>query len=408
MKFYLKLAWRNIFRNRRRTFLTGLIIGVGLAAMMFTDAWIIGMKENLISSATSSFLGHAQVHREGFTELFDAALTIRRHEELLRRLREDPRVAETTRRAVSYGTVSSPANIASVVVYGIDPVTEPALSQIDESLIQGEYLEDTNQNGALIGVELAEEVEADIGSRIVVTLSEAESGNISQQLLRVTGIYRTHIEGFDAGVVIIPIGVAQEMMGIDSSIHEIALRFVDSRYAQESGEAFASEYSGNGNLAEPWPELLPQIRYILEMTDVSTGITALIVFAMIVFGIINTLFMSLYERVFEFGVLRAAGTRAGVLRKLIVFEAGSLAVYSMVVGMILGSIVIALGSIYGIDLTGVELAGTSFTGRIYTAFSLRQFIIHPLLVFGFTVLVSLYPANHAAKMSIARALERAL
>jgi ABC-type lipoprotein release transport system permease subunit len=408
MGFYLKLARRNIFRNRRRTFLTGLIIGVGLAAMMFTDAWIIGMKENLISSATSSFVGHAQVHREGFTELFDGELTIRGREELLRRLQEDPEIAETTRRVVSYGTISSPADVASVVVYGIDPATEPSLSQIDESLTEGAYLENANQNGALIGVELAEELEAAVGSRIVVTLSEAESGSISQQLLRVSGVYQTHIERFDEGVVLVPLGVAQEMMGLGSEIHEIALRFQEPRYAQESGETFASKYSENGNVAEPWPELLPQIRYILDMTDVSTGMTAIIVFAMIVFGIMNTLFMSLYERVFEFGVLRAAGTRAGVLRKLIVFEAGALAVYSMVVGMVLGSIVIALGSVYGMDLTGVELAGTSFTGRIYTAFSLRQFTLHPLLVFGFTVLMSLYPANHAAKMSIARALERAL
>ena len=408
MRFYLKLAWRNIFRNRRRTFLTGLIIGVGLAAMMFTDAWIVGMKQNLISSATSTFLGHAQIHREGFTELYDGELTIRGDQELRERLAADEDIESFTRRTVSYGTISSPADISSVLVYGIDPETEPALSQIDESIVEGEYLEAIDQTGVLIGRELAEELEAEVGGRIVITVSEAESGAISQQLVRVSGIFETHIERLDEAVVVVPLEVAQQMLGLGNQIHEIALRFGDPQYAQEFGGAFSAKYTGDGNLAEPWTELLPQISYILDMTDISSGITMIIVFAMIIFGIINTLFMSLYERTFEFGVLRAVGTRAGVLRKLIVFEAGSLAVYSMVVGVVLGSILIAWGSVSGLDLTGVELAGTSFTGRIYTVFSIRQFTLHPALVFGFTVLVSLYPAHHAAKMSVAGALQRAL
>ncbi len=408
MRFYLKLAWRNIFRNRRRTFLTGLIIGVGLAAMMFTDAWIAGMKASLITSATSSFLGHAQIHREGFQELYDGELTINGGEELLRRLDDDERIEAHTPRTVSYGTISSPSDIASVLVYGVDPETEPALSHIDESMVSGEYLKSTDGNGVLLGLDLAEELEAEVGERIVVTVSEAETGALSQQLLRVSGIYQTHIEEFDESVVVVPLGLAQEMLGVGQAFHEIALRFTQPKEAHSGAEGFAVDYSRNGNIAEPWPELIPQIQYVLDMTDIAVGITVVIVFAMIIFGIINTLFMSLYERLFEFGVLRAVGTRSKVLRNIIVFEAGSLALYAMVVGMILGTIIIAVGSVYGMDLTGVELAGTSFTGRIYTVFSLRQFTVHPLLVLIFTILVSLYPARHAAKMSIAGALQRAL
>jgi ABC-type lipoprotein release transport system permease subunit len=198
------------------------------------------------------------------------------------------------------------------------------------------------------------------------------------------------------------------MLGIGEGVHEIAVRFNNPRRAQTAGNEFAQAYSRFGNDAQTWLELLPQITYILDMTNISVGITVIIVFAIIIFGIINTLFMSLYERVFEFGVLRAVGTRSGVLWKLIVFEAGSLAVYAMAVGMALGAVVIALGAVFGMDLTGVELAGTTFTGRIHTVFTIRQFTVHPLLVLVFTVLVSFYPARHASRMPIAGALQRAL
>ena len=406
MQFYLKLAWRNIFRNRRRTFLTGLIIGIGLAAMIFVDAYIVGMKDGMISSATSSFLGHAQIHREGFQDSQDADLTIARTDQLVEQLRNDPHVEAFSERTLSYGTISAPADIASVVIYGIEPQSEKALSKVDESIVEGSYL---GQNeGALIGQDLARRLEAQVGDRIVITVSQAASGELSQTLFRVHGIFRMHIKEIDSAAVFVPLSAAQSMLGIGQGIHEIAVRFDRTQYASEQGQRFSSDYSRFGNVAETWQQLVPQIKYVLDMTNISIAITVILVFAMIMFGIINTMFMALYERTFEFGVLRAVGTRPARLRNLIVFEAASLAVYAAALGMILGAAVTLISSFTGLDLTGVEFAGTTFTSRIYPVFNLRQFTLYPLLVFGFTCLVSLYPAGHASKMSVAGALQRAL
>jgi ABC-type lipoprotein release transport system permease subunit len=408
MSYYLKLAWRNIFRNRRRTFLTGLIIGVGLAAIIFTDAYIIGMKQNMVSSATSSFLGHAQIHRAGFQDSLDPEMTISQAARVIQQLARDPQVAAFSERTVAYGTVSAPADIVSAVIYGIDPETEPVLSKLDESMIRGSYLEAGQNGNALIGQKLAEKLEAQVGDRIVLTVSKAGSGELSQSLFRVGGVFRMNIEELDSSAVFIPLRAAQGMLGIGSNIHEIAVRFRLDEYAVEGQKQFSQSYSRFGNVAETWPQLVPQLKYVLDMTNISIAVTVILVFAMIVFGIINTMFMALYERTFEFGVLRAVGTRPGRLRNLIVIEAGSLAVYAVVLGMVLGALVNLIGSITGLDLTGVELAGTTFTSRIYPVFTLRQFTLYPILVFGFTLLVSLYPAGHAARMSVARALQRAL
>ena len=406
MRFYLKLAWRNIFRNRRRTFLTGLIIGIGLAAMIFVDAYIVGMKDGMISSATSSFLGHAQIHREGFQDSQDADLTIARTDQLVEQLRNDPHVEAFSERTLSYGTISAPADIASVAVYGVEPQRERALSKVDESIVEGSYLE--QNEGALIGQDLARRLEAQVGDRVVITVSQAASGELSQTLFRVHGIFRMHIKEIDSAAVFVPLSAAQSMLGIGQGIHEIAVRFDRTQYASEQGQRFSSDYSRFGNVAETWQQLVPQIKYVLDMTNISIAITVILVFAMIMFGIINTMFMALYERTFEFGVLRAVGTRPARLRNLIVFEAASLAVYAAALGMILGAAVTLISSFTGLDLTGVEFAGTTFTSRIYPVFALRQFTLYPLLVFGFTCLVSLYPAGHASKMSVAGALQRAL
>jgi ABC-type lipoprotein release transport system permease subunit len=408
MRFYLKLAWRNIFRNRRRTFLTGLIIGIGLAAMIFVDAYVVGMKDSMIDSATSSFLGHAQIHRRGFQDSLDAELTIPRTDRLVQQLRGDPNVEAFSERTLSYGTISAPADIASVVIYGIEPDREQAISKIDESIIRGSYLEGGAGHGVLIGQELAKRLESEVGDRVVLTVSQAGSGELSQTLFRVQGIFRTHIKEIDSAAAFVSLEAAQGMLGIAGGIHEIALRFHRTQYATEQGDQFSARYSVFGNVAETWLQLVPQIKYVLDMTNISIAITVILVFAMIVFGIINTMFMALHERTFEFGVLRAVGTRPARLRNLIVIEAGSLALYAAVLGIILGAAVTLISSLTGLDLTGVEFAGTTFTSRIYPVFSLRQFTLYPLLVFGFTCLVSLYPAGHAGRMSVAGALQRAL
>ncbi|RKX76351.1 MAG: hypothetical protein DRP87_12150 [Spirochaetes bacterium] len=406
MEYYLKLAWRNIFRNRRRTFLTGLIIAIGLAMIMFMDGMIVGMKNNIISSGTSSFLGDAQIHRVGFNESQDTALTINRLEELKEALLKDESISVLTERVLSFATLSSPADINSIVICGVDPRKEKFLSKMDEGLIEGSYV--SKEGDIMIGDKLAERLEVESGDRVILTLSEAGSGELIQEMFRVSGIYRIHIEEMDASMAFIVLSQAQKLLGIENEIHEIAVQFKDFKYAIENEKTFEQKYSEYGNIAETWPSLIPQLKYIIDMTDISIGLLVLLVFAVIVFGIINTLFMSLYERTFEFGVLRAVGTRPGGLRKLIVFEAGSLAVYSIIIGIVIGTALNLFGSLVGMDLTGVELAGTTFTSRIYTAFKARQYILHPLLIFAFTVLVSFYPANHAAKMSITDALRKTM
>ncbi len=406
--FTAKLAWRNVFRNKRRTVIAGVAIGIGLATLIFTDALMQGMKANMVRSATAAYSGEGQIHRRNFRLTQDAEKTINGIEDVIGRLERDAEVEAFTRRAMSFGMISSPANVGSVMFVGLDPEAEKRISHLDVNTRQGEFFSGSDARNIVIGSELADVLEVSLGDRVVVTVSEAGSGALAQDMFRVSGIYHFNIKEMDAGFAFVRLGKAQEMLGIGQGVHEIALKFRSLELAGEGNAAFWERYSTDGNEAVSWMVLLPQLKAVLSMVWISLVFMAVLLFGVVAFGIINTLFMSLYERMFEFGVIRAVGTRPGGVRRLVVFEAGALAVLSIGMGAILGLVITFVVMKTGIDYRGIELAGTTFYELLYPELHVRQFLIYPAAVFLFTLLVGLYPAGVAARMRISEALRKSL
>jgi ABC-type lipoprotein release transport system permease subunit len=408
MGFSIKLAWRNIFRNKRRTIIAGTAIGIGLAALIFTDAMIEGMKKSMIESATDAYLGEGQIHAQGFRLTQDVGLTIHRPEEVMAELGKDAAVRAFAPRAESFGMITSPANVSSIMLVGVDPAKERLLSRVDDNIRRGTFFEGSQERDIVIGSDLADLLEVGIGDRVVITVSQAGTGDLSQDMFRVSGIYRFGIKDMDEGLAFVRLARAQKMLGIGRGIHEIALQFRSYGFASENNNPFWEKYSTDGNEAVSWTVLLPQLEGVVRMVWVSLAFMAVILFGIVAFGIINTLFMSLYERMFEFGVLRAVGTRASGLRRLIVFEAGALAVLSIAMGSALGFVLTFAMSKIGIDYRGIEFAGTTFANLLYPMLRLRQFVVYPAAVFLFTILMGLYPAAVAGRMRVADALRKSM
>lgn len=406
MWLFIKLAWRNIFRNKRRTILTGTAIGIGLASILFTDALLIGMKENMIRSATASFMGEGQIHAEGFRESMEIEKTIRNLDWVATHLEAEAIVDRFTLRTLAFGMINSPADVQAVSVIGVNPETEQYLSQINDAIIEGEYFQGTSEHDIIIGSELAEILEVTPGDRVVITVAQAHTGELAQEMFRISGIYFFNSAEMDKGMAFIRLGIAQSMCGLNDQVHEIALTFTDSDFGSNKELAFWETYSRDGNLAQGWTSLMPQLEAALELTSYSTTILGSILFVVVALAIINSLFMSLYERIFEFGVLRAVGTRPVDVAKLIVFESGALAVIAIIIGIILGLAITAYFSIAGIDYIGIEWSGVTFRELLYPVLHLYQFIIYPLALLILTMLVGLYPARYAAKLSPAEAMRR--
>lgn len=408
MWFYIKLAWRNMLRNKRRTIIASIAIGIGLASLLFSAALMEGMVNNMIKSATSSFLGEAQVHGSDFRETQEVEKTICQLDQVVAELNREPLVDKFTLRTLSMGMVSSPANVNAVLLMGVEPETEKHLSKIDDALKQGDFFSGDNPRDIVIGSKLAEVLEVSTGDRVVVTVAQAKTGDLSQEMFRISGIYQFDIKEMDTGMAFIRINVAQRMLGIGTNVHQAAITFKDSQTALMADSAFWEKYSRFDNEAVPWTTLLPQMKAVLGMLDISLLFIALILGVVVIFGIINTLFMSLYERMFEFAVMRAVGTRSGSMRKLIILEAGALAVISIVIGLALGIILTVILSYTGIDYRGIEFAGTTFHELIYPVVNIWHYIVFPIGVLVFTMLVGIYPAWTAGRLRISDALRKSL
>ena len=401
MGFLLHIAWRNIFRNVRRTALASLAIGIGLAALIFTDALIIGMTESMIRTATDTLLGHAQIHALGFRSTQEVERTINDLPAVISRLKADPDIQSFTQRIQAFTMLSSASNTGSVVLYGIAPEDERAISRIDDALVQGTFLAEDRH--ILIGEKLAHTLEAQLGDRVVVTAAQAETGELAQDMFRVGGIFRLNSRELDGAMAFVPLKRAQTLLGLGNRVHEIAVQFRNIRLAEHP--AFQARYSQHNNEALGWKALMPQLDAAVQMSSFSSFVVGFILFAVVSLGIMNTLFMSLYERMFEFGVLRAIGTRPIRIGLMILFEAGSLSIISIALGVCIGTLITWYYSVQGIDYVGIEFAGVTFRDLIYPVLNVRQFTLFPICVFLFTFVAGLYPAIYAARLTPARAMQ---
>ncbi len=409
MILLLKLAFRNALRNKRRTFLAGVAIGVGLAGLIFVDALIISMEESMIRSATDTYLGQGRICKDGFMDTLNIEKTIDSGPEIIADLEKETIIKEYAPRTMTTAMVTSPANATSVLLIGVDPDKEKNISALSRAVNNGEYLETGDKDKILIGTELADTLMVEMGDLLVITVAQAKTGELAQAMYRVGGIFSFGMREMDGGMAFIKIDEAQSLLGMGDGIHEIAFNFTDLKMADDKEGPFWDKYKRGGNLVQSWREVLPELDAAQQMTGFMVGIMAIILFGVVSLGILNTLFMSLYERMFEFGVLRAVGTRPVRMAVMILFEAGVLAVISIIIGTIIGFGVSFFTASSGIiDYSGIEFAGVTFREPLRPVITIYQYIAYPAALFVFTLLVGLYPAVYAAKLNPVEAMRKSL
>lgn len=245
-----------------------------------------------------------------------------------------------------------------------------------------------------------------LGDRIVITVARAKTEELRQEMAKIAGIFQFGDPTLDTSFAFMPLSSAQKLFNLDDRIHEIALQFKRGGLNTPLPQNLILEAQKTNNELLSWKELLPSIEAVLDMVSYATLITMIIVFILVVFIIINTLFMALFERLKEFGVLRAIGTKPSQTFSLILIEAASLAFISIIIGIVLAVSTNALLSINGISFTGIEMGGVTIIEPIYPQFSIDQVTLYPLSVFLFTLISAIYPAAYAAKITPIKALQK--
>lgn len=403
---FIKLAWRNLFRNKRRTLIAGLALGLGLAALIFVDAVTLGTFDSMVRLATSSFMGEAQINAAGFRQTQDVQKTIIDPQGILHELSNDGLVDKYSPRVLSLAMITSPANVSAVQLVGVSPEQERYLSKIDDAVTLGAFFSGSDERDIVVGAKLAEILEVGLGDRVVLTAAQAGSGDLSQELFRISGIYDIQDRAMNSGLAFVRIAPSQRMLGIGQGIHQIAIKFRDPRSSADKSLHFWKQYSTSNNVAQSWGELMPQLRSMIDLSGYATMFIGVILIGVVAFVILNTLFMSIFERMFEFGVLRALGTRPRGIAQLILFEAGALAVISIAIGCAIALVLTAILSATGLNFGGTEFYGLALRELIYPVITARQYVVFPVYILLFTIVIGIYPAIHAARIPPAQAMRK--
>lgn len=404
-----KLAVRNILRNKRRTLLTLLLISMTLGILIFTDGYMKAMSDVMVRSATRLYPGDAQIHNVDYLAERDGEKWISEVTEHIDRLERAELVDSYSPRVMDFAMVSSTANNLAVQLVGIDPQLEATVSKLESSLTAGRYLNaDGDDTQIMIGQPLADLLEVELGDRLVVSVNNYESDSIEQRLFRVSGVFQLNSKFYDEALIFVPLAKAQDMMGVGSNVHEIAFNFVDESLSSDDTLSLWEELSGTQTVAEGWTKLMPDLATMIGLMDYSMLVVAAILFTVAILGVINAMFMSIYERTYEFGVVLAIGTRRSSLFILIMAEGLMLAMISLLIGSVIGAIAVEVTGAIGIDYGSMDVSGVALAEILRPEINVGQFTQLPFAVFVMTMLASIYPALHAARIVPAHALHKSL
>jgi ABC-type lipoprotein release transport system permease subunit len=399
---FFKLGFRNLMRNKKRTTLSGLAVGLGLAAIIITDGFWLGMMDNMIKSVINTYIGHGQIHHPKFSETYESNYILSDFKSITKKLDAMPEVMAYSQRTLSIGMLSSSNDSMNVQVLGVNADQESEVSKFKDRMLSGKYL--STKNDILIGDRLRKKLNVELGDRLVLTVSDAVTGDVKQELFRLSGVFGIGSKEMDQGMVIVHEQKLQELLNV-SAPHEIVIVFKETH---ERNDSLLGQLKNDSNLVESWKDLAPQIVGVIEMSKYSIGILGVIMYSLVALGILNTLFMSLFERNYEFGVIQAIGTKKREVVWMVLSEAFSLGVISVIFGLIISGAIGWYMMTYGIDYSGIEFGEMTFTEKIYFIPHIKQITLYPLITLIFTLIISLYPAWHVIRQKPAESLHRSL
>jgi ABC-type lipoprotein release transport system permease subunit len=403
----LKLAWRNLFRNVRRTVLTCVLISSALIVMILVDGLMIGMIDVMVGGITHTLEGEAQVNRKGFRDNFEVEYVIEDPDDVTAKLASADKVAGYAPRIIVGGMIASPYNTTGGLIYGVDHKQELNVSRIAEAVYEGTYLTGKDRE-ILLGKEMAKLLEVKLGDRIIITAATVDTNEITQELFRVSGMVEFGPDEMDESLAFVNLSQAQRFLGMENRLHQVAIRFNDPEDAKRRDLPVLAELTDDNNEALGWLDLQPSIGSMIEMSNYATSIVGVILFLLTSLGVINSMFMSIYERIYEFGVAKAIGTTPVQIVQLVLIEALLLAVIACAFGLLIGWFASTYFEEHGVPMGEFEMSGIAITGNIQTKVAAYQFYTYPVYVTLLTMLAAVYPAIFAARIVPTQALQRAL
>lgn len=330
---YLKLAWRNIWRNKRRTLITAASIFFAVILAIATRSAQTGSYENMIRNVVSFFTGYVQIHKTGYWEEQTLDNGFINDEELEQVLSSDKNIVEFVPRLESFALASSGENTKGTMVVGITPEKEKLVTNLDEKIVEGNYLSGNDEDAVLIAEGLAKALELGLNDTLVL-MGQGYHGVTAAGKFPIRGIIRFGSPELNAGLVYLPIQKAQWMYSAENMLTSIVLMVNNPSAVEKISKELSNSLDKEEYEVMNWKEMLPELVQMIESDSAGGVIMIFVLYMVIGFGIFGTLLMMVNERMHEFGILVAIGMKNIKLSFIVLLETIMISFIGVFAGML--------------------------------------------------------------------------
>ena len=403
LRAVLTLSWRNLWRNHRRTGIMLAAISVGVWAMIFMTAIMRGMVGDMLEQGIRNLPGHIQIHQQGFLDDPSIVNSLASPSGELLAALNDPDTAAWSGRIKVPAVISSERDTRGVMLLGVDPVSEDAITAIAGQVVEGRFLDTVDDKGVVIGLKLAERLETRLGKRIVL-MSQDPDNNIAERGFRIVGLYKAKLEALEEINVYAARGTLQKLLKIGDRVTEIAVVDKDMQNIDPLFKRIKAATPA-GLETRAWYEIDTYLSTMLATMDGFVLVWIIIVFLALSFGLVNTLIMAVFERTREIGLIQALGMRPSMILYQIMLES----VLLLVIGLTLGN-ALAVATILplesGLDISSVAegMAMMGASSVLYPTLLLDDMILANVVVIILGTLTSILPAWRAARLNPVEAI----
>jgi len=406
MRLYLRLAWRNVWRHRRRTLIIVLAMGFGLALMMFYDGLIAGFNQAIYGNAIKVLGGNIQVHAAGYRAKANQTplLPLADDQAVVKAALANPQVVAATRRINTGGLASSREGAFAVGITGIEPEQEQTVNLAEQHVIAGRNLTAGDGDVVFIGNGLADAMGVQVGDRLTLTGRSAHE-QMRRRTMTVVGVYDLGMADIEKRTLYISLSEAQTLYDLNGQSTEVAI--VLKQIGLESAVIAALKPGLPGYEIESFEANYPELQSAIGTKGAVMNIFSVVILMIAGIGILNLLLMAIYERAREIGVLGALGLKPRQISLLFILEGTLIGLVGVAVGIVLGLGLNALLMRVGLDFTafsGVTSYTALITGRVYPSWGVDKLLARALTVAIIAALAAVIPAREAAQREPAEVL----
>jgi ABC-type lipoprotein release transport system permease subunit len=401
-----RLAWRNLWRHKRRTWLTASAIAFSAMLLVFMQTLQYGAYDMMIDTTLRVYTGQMQVQRAGYQGKRQIRTTVTNAAALAETLRAQAGPVLVAARAQGFALASSRDRSYGVPVIGVQPEFEPKVSTLPHLVKQGRYLRDSNTPEVVLGSTLARNLKLRLGDELTL-LGSGKDGSVAATVLPVVGFFESGNPDLDRRLVLMPLTVFQETYSMGDDAHLIVVSGPDYESIARTKAMVREVIADRPELTVlDWEALVPGVRQLIEADMVQNWITYLVLIFIVTLSIMNTFLMSVLERTREFGIMLALGVAPARLGAMVMLECALLTALGLAIGVALGGGLSLYFNLEGFTFPGMKEIYAQFglPGEIYPKLTLAAFSVGPLVILFFTLLAALYPALRLRKLQAVEAI----